>query len=244
LSYWIGFARVGKTKVHGIKEDKLLDPVLDFLAHRVFGPDRLRLLRDGLAEAGESTWQEHAAELERLHAELHKINRSLRAQTLRLEEHEDPNHPVVALATERIVELSTSKAAVTDAIEALKAKRPAGQHHPDEIVAMLDAVPDLRPTIATATDEQLAEIFRAFDVSILYDRDGQTLTLAATITPELAPDLTNENDRPEGRSQINDIAGAGCRRISPPVAVAMASRIARPRASHTGSWSFASCPEP
>jgi hypothetical protein len=87
------------------------------------------------------------------------------AQTLRLEEHEDPNHPVVALATERIVELSTRKAAITDAIEALKGKRPG--HHPDEIVAMLDAVPDLRPTIATATDEQLAEIFRAFDVSIL-----------------------------------------------------------------------------
>jgi site-specific DNA recombinase len=195
-------------KVHGIKEDKLLEPVLDFLARRVFGPDRLRLLRDGLAEASASTWQEHTAELERLDAELHKINRSLRVQTLRLEEHEDPAHPVVALATERIVELSTRKAAITDMIEALKAKRPAG-HHPDEIVAMLDAVPDLRPTIATATDDQLAEIFRAFDVSILYDRDGQTLTLAATITPELAPDLANENDRPEGRSQINDIAGAG-----------------------------------
>ena len=77
-----------------------------------------------------------------------------------------PNRPVVALATERIVELSTRKAAITNAIEAVRGKRPAG-HHPDEIVAMLDAVPDLRPTIATATDEQLAKIFRAFDVSIL-----------------------------------------------------------------------------
>jgi hypothetical protein len=102
-----------------------------------------RLLRDGLAEASASTWEEHAAELERLEAELHTINRSLRAQTLRLEEHEDPTHPVVALATERIVDLSTREAAVTDATEALKAKRPAG-HHPDEIVAMLDAVS--RPT--------------------------------------------------------------------------------------------------
>jgi hypothetical protein len=35
-------------------------------------------------------------------------------------------------------------------------------------------------------------------VSIIYDRDRQRLTLAATITPELAPDLANENDRPEG----------------------------------------------
>jgi site-specific DNA recombinase len=195
-------------KVHGIKEDKLLDPILDFLARRVFGPDRLRLLREELADATASTWEEHTAEAERLEGELRKINRSLRAQTLRLEEHEDPKHPIVALASERIMELSTRKAAVTDALETLKEKRPAG-HHPDEIVAMLDAVPDLRKTIATATEEELAEIFRAFDVEITYDKNLQVLNLAATITPELLPDPANENDRPGRRSQDNDIAGAG-----------------------------------
>jgi hypothetical protein len=35
-------------------------------------------------------------------------------------------------------------------------------------------------------------------------------TLAATITSELlAAPCPNESDRPEGRSQVNDIAGAG-----------------------------------
>jgi hypothetical protein len=90
---------------------------------------------------------------------------SLRAQTLRLEEHDDPTHPVVVAASERIVELSTRKSAVADALDALRAKRPAG-HHLDEIVAMLDAVPELLPVLCP-----------------------------------------NESDRPEGRSQINDIAG-------------------------------------
>jgi DNA repair exonuclease SbcCD ATPase subunit len=144
----------------------------------VFGPDRLRLLRDELAQATASTWQEHSSEVERLESELQKINRSLRAQTLRLEEHEDPHHPIVALASERIIELSAHKAAITDELDKLKEKRPAG-HHPDEIVAMLDTVPDLRPTLATAT----AVIFRAFDVEITYDKDRQILNLAATITP-------------------------------------------------------------
>ena len=95
-----------------------------------------------------------------------------------------------------------------DALEALKETRPAG-HHPDEIAAMLDAVPDLRPTLTTATAEELAEIFRAFDVRITYDKTRQVLDLAATIVPGLLPDSANESDRPEGRSQINDIAGAG-----------------------------------
>jgi site-specific DNA recombinase len=195
-------------KVLGIKEANLLDPILDFLSRRLFGADRLRLLRDELADSTASTWEHHDADAERLEDELRKINRSLRVQTLRLEEHEDPAHPIVALATERITELSTRKAAVVDALEALKDMRPAG-HHPDEIAAMLDAVPDLRPTLTTATAEELAEIFRAFDVRITYDKTRQVLDLAATIVPGLLPDSANESDRPEGRSQINDIAGAG-----------------------------------
>jgi hypothetical protein len=75
------------------------------------------------------------------------------------------------------VELSTQKAAIADALDALAAKRPAG--HPDEMVAMPDAVPDLRPTIEKATDEELAEIFKAFDVRITYDKNRQALDFAA-----------------------------------------------------------------
>jgi hypothetical protein len=43
--------------------------------------------------------------------------------------------------------------------------------------------------------------------------ERQRLHLAATVTPELLPDLANASDRPEGRSQINDIAGAGFERV-------------------------------
>ncbi len=76
-------------------------------------------------------------------------------------------------------------------------------------------MPDLRPALNAASDEELVEIFRAFDLTITYDKHEQRLHLAATITPELLPVLCpNESDRPEGRSQINDIktlhiAGAG-----------------------------------
>jgi hypothetical protein len=70
--------------------------------------------------------------------------------------------------------------------------------------------PDLRPALKAASEEELVEIFRAFDLTITYDKPEQRLHLAATITPELLPVLCpNESDRPEGRSQINDIAGAG-----------------------------------
>jgi hypothetical protein len=135
-------------RVLGVKEANVLDPVLDFLARRIFGPDRLRLLRAELADSTTATWREQDAELERLTGELRDVDRSLHRQTLRLEEHEDSDHPVVALAIRRIEELSTRKRAVTEAIDALKVERPAG-HHPDEILAMLDAVPDLSPRSTT-----------------------------------------------------------------------------------------------
>lgn len=200
----------GHPKVYGIKEDKILGPVLDFLARRVFGPDRLQLLRDELGAATASTWADHAAELKRLERELIKIGPALRNQTLRLEEHADPNHPIVALASERIVELTTRKRAIEGSIEGLKAQRPVGID-PDEIAAILDAVPDLRRTIANSTEADLAELFSAFEVDIIYDRETETLKLAAALTPELLPKLGNENehDHPGGRSQDNGIAGAG-----------------------------------
>ena len=72
------------------------------------------------------------------------------------------------------MELSTRKGAVTDALEALKEKRPAG-HHPDEILSMLEAVPDLRQALKTAADDELAEIFRAFDVRVSYDKTRQVI---------------------------------------------------------------------
>jgi hypothetical protein len=63
------------------------------------------------------------------------------------------------------------------------------------------------PARNAASDHELVEIFRAFDLTITYDKLGQRLHLAATITPVLLPDSPNDCDRPEGRSQINDIAG-------------------------------------
>jgi hypothetical protein len=74
---------------------------------------------------------------------------------------------------------------------------------------MLDAVPDLRPALNAASEEELVEIFRAFDLTITYDKHEQRLHVAATITPVLLPSSAQRQRPPEGRSQINDIAGAG-----------------------------------
>jgi hypothetical protein len=122
-------------------------------------------------------------------------------------EHDDPEHPVVALATRRIGQLSARRDAIEEAVLALRAKRPGGSH-PDEIVAMLDAIPDMRDGLAHAEPDALADIFDAFDVTATYDKHNRRLELPATVTPELVA-RHEKNDRPGGRSRICVIAGAG-----------------------------------
>jgi hypothetical protein len=53
-----------------IKEDTVLDAVLKFMDRRLFGPERLKRLRDELARASGDQDEQHTKELEHLQAEL------------------------------------------------------------------------------------------------------------------------------------------------------------------------------
>jgi site-specific DNA recombinase len=198
---------VGHPRALSVKEDAVIEALVDFMGRRLFGPDRLRLLQLDLSQAVASSWGEHDRELTRLKREREEVERSLRRQALRLEEHDDPRHPVVAAAKLRIEELAVRRATVDEAIEQLGSARPVGAR-PDEIEAMLDAVPDLRPALASADPEKQADIFERFDVMAVYDKPKRRLQLAATVAAELAP-TPETPPPPRGRWGISSIAGAG-----------------------------------
>lgn len=65
------------------------------------------------------------------------------------------------------------------------AARPDGTR-PDEIAALLDALPDLRPTLRIASPDELVEVFDAFKVTVVFDKANRKLMLAATITSATA----------------------------------------------------------
>jgi hypothetical protein len=132
-----------------VKEDTVIDALVDFMGRRLSARIVFACWQLDLSRAVASSWDEHDGELARLRREREELERSLRRQTLRLEEHDDPHHPVVAAAKLRIEELAARRAAVDEAIEQLRSARPVGAR-PDEINAMLDAVPDLRPALASA----------------------------------------------------------------------------------------------
>src|SRR5204863_519094 len=85
-----------------------------YTGYKVWGrhdnpPGRLDLLRDELARTAADGWHEHEAETTNRRRELAELERSLYRQALRLEEHDDPGHPVIALAKRRIVELTARR---------------------------------------------------------------------------------------------------------------------------------------
>ena len=198
----------GHPRVLGIKEDVVLDAVRGFMSERLFGPERLDLLRGELAEvASDGAWQERDSELARLRAEEKQVQQALYRQSLRLEEHDDPEHPVVKLATQRIEELSGQAEAIATTITELETAQPE-EPRPEEIEALLASIPDLREALTQADGEELIELLDAFDVAVSYDKPGRTLELSALLASDFISS-PNAKRPPGGRSQDSSIAGAG-----------------------------------
>ena len=197
----------GHPRVLGIREEVVLEPLFDFLGRRLFGPDRLHLLRDELATALADGDDSRTAELAAVTRQLAEIDQAVRRQALRLEEHDDPDHPVVAAAKARIEELAGRRAALDEQRRRLAAHR-SNAPQPQEIEALLASLPDLRPALARYGPAELADLFDAFDVTVTYDKPSHSLELAATITADLVP-APERLQPPRRRSQNSDIAGAG-----------------------------------
>jgi hypothetical protein len=196
----------GHPRTIGIKGEKILPELPDFMGRRLFGPDRLQLLRAELAKSAAADWQEHDNQEAKLQREAEQLQRSIYRQTLRLEEHDDPNHPVIAAASRRIEELSSRYAAVEDAIKAIKSQQPSSAH-PDDILAMLDAIPDLRPILHDAEPHELADIYKAFQINAIYDKPNRTLELSAIVRPDLLTKDETQTGETTDRSGYSYIAG-------------------------------------
>ncbi len=77
-------------------------------------------------------------------------------------------------------------------------------------MATLAAVPDILPSLQTASAEELADLFEAFDVTAVYDKAGRALELGATVMPERPRQRKTPTERrPVGDIFHPSIAGAG-----------------------------------
>ncbi len=198
----------GHPKSLQVKEQLLIDALADFLNRRVFGPDRLNTLRDEICGAASNDGNTQEAALDELRGKLATVEQSLYRQSLRLEEHDDPNHPVVAAAKRRIEELGRERAKLGSEIERLDVPSPE-QPEPEALEADLLAIPDLSDAIFASSPSELAEIYDAFEVVAYYDKRDNSLEITATVVPELWDDPENEPPAQRAGRRTSSIAGAG-----------------------------------
>jgi site-specific DNA recombinase len=179
-----------------VREEIVLETMLQFMDRRLFGPQRLQHLRQELMEGARPDDHRPAIELKRLQAKKQEVEQALYRQGLRMEEHDDPHHPIIELAKRRIDELSTQRETIRKAIRATEAKQTDALEL-TEIEATLDRIPDLRAALNKATPEEIAEILEAFDITATYDKAGNGFLFSAVLTSKTSTSLNN-TDRPQG----------------------------------------------
>jgi hypothetical protein len=109
-----------------------------------------------------------------------------------MEETEDRDDPVARHTRTRITELASEqervKTRMTELTNALAEAPPQPQQ--DEVESLLLTVPDLSAALASYSDEELAELFAAFDLEVRYDKRADTAEISVALVPELLAGLT------------------------------------------------------
>ena len=194
----------------GIREERVLETIDEFMSRRLFGPDRLTLLYEqvkGLKGKPPSSTDEHGALRERIADLQLKIQR----QTRHLEEHDDPHHPVAQAAKRRIEELSAEEAAVADELSWARPK-PSPEPTSEELAELVEMVPDLRGFARKCSRETIRELFEAFELEAVYNKEREEVRLKIVLSKraaEIASLLSDGSQFPQPRSGIQFIAGAG-----------------------------------
>jgi site-specific DNA recombinase len=194
-----------------VKEELFVEETIDFLATRVFAPEAILQLRSELEQETQPPADDPALKLDAVRAQAAELATKIERQVAVFEKHDDPEHPVVQAVERRIEQLAAEQKSVEAEIRRLEAAQQsaAAATKPDDLAAILESLPDLRPALASYSDEELAELFSVFDIEARWNHQEKTLKLSATVFPELAEAL--EAERPleaAGRSK-SFIAGAG-----------------------------------
>ena len=167
-----------------IREDYLLAAIRQFFAERIFGPERAALL----AQQIPATAAEDQAQREQQSVALRQRKRQIDAaenaharEIESLAHLDDPHAPAITALRSRIIarftELEAERANINAELDALD-KQQATIPEP----GLLDALPLLGDILHQAPRRLQEQLFAAFDLQILYNKEDDQASLYAAIT--------------------------------------------------------------
>jgi site-specific DNA recombinase len=166
-----------------IRQDLLQDLIQQFLAERIFGPERAALAASQIPHTDTAAAEQNQCQRQRLVTELARIDLARRSQIMQIETlSTDPADQAAAAmrarCSARFAELHTERQAIQAQLDTLDAANP----QPAADLALLDDLPLLAAILEQHPGHLLAALYQAFDIQCLYKPDMHQVTIFATIT--------------------------------------------------------------
>jgi site-specific DNA recombinase len=167
-----------------VREDALLEVIRQFFAERVFGPDRATLLAADLPATAADDQARRDRQSTALAKRLRQIDAAENAHAREIEalaHLDDPHAPAVIALRSRVLarftELEDERTQINTQLADL-AKTDTGPGDP----ALLDALPLLGDLLADAPPRLQQQLYQAFDLQALYNKNLHQVTIHVTIT--------------------------------------------------------------
>jgi hypothetical protein len=165
-----------------LREDRAAEKVIQFLAERLFGPERIPLLREALASEDPQA-DERRGEVERLRAEIDGLLLRIRRQVANLET-EEPGTEVskeIRRRLEELTELKGKRQQQLEAAERAAAERP----DPEQAAELLEVLPLVDVDFERLEEAEFRALLEALNFEARYDSRRKELLVRVVLASEL-----------------------------------------------------------
>ncbi len=183
-----------------VRQDLMLAIVAEFFYTRIFGPDRAALLKAALPADAEQAARRTQAKTDKLRQQIRQIDAAENAHAREIEQlaQHEANSPAITALRSRIIarfgELEEQRAAINTQLKELSATQPATGDP-----ALLDQLPRLAGLLSGAPIALQQQLYHAFGLQLLYNREDHQVTCRATITtatPAALAAILNDSEQP------------------------------------------------
>ncbi|MDX8028811.1 recombinase family protein [Lentzea sp. BCCO 10_0856] len=179
----------GHRKAEYIRQDDVMSAVSQFLAERIFGPERRAMLAADLSTVDEWEARQRDAERDRLRRVLADVAR--RQNTImRQAQDGDPDDPFTRALRATYNDLEAERQAALSAVATLDAADDTAPTRPDAAdVDLLDALPYLTGNLSDAPEPLLRKLFEAVSLTVRITDDGDHVTINVRLPADTMPEI-------------------------------------------------------
>ncbi len=184
-----------------VREELMQACIAQFFDERIFGPERRQLLAAAMPDHAADAATQRDTETGQLRQRIRHIDTAENAHAREIENLATmpAGSPAITALRSRILdrftELEDERAQINTRLIKLAAETPAPADP-----ALLDQLPELAGILAHAPARLQQDLYRAFQIQILCNPDGDQVTCHATITPatpRTLTDILNNSEPPE-----------------------------------------------